>query len=128
MYLYSTVSSFFLKNGRIRSRLTRAAQGDPFSPYLFILAAQALSNGLLEFSSNIICRGISVSRRPPPISHLLLADDGYLFMENNLDHAWSLKWVLDLYCSQAGQNVNFFKSELFLSRPNMAGSDIGRLV
>lgn len=33
----------------------------PFLPYLFILAAHALSNGLLEFSSNIICREISVS-------------------------------------------------------------------
>lgn len=48
-------------------------QGDPLSPYLFILVAQAFSDGLEEFAANNVCRGISVSSCSPHISHLLFA-------------------------------------------------------
>lgn len=91
-------------------RLVGLRQGDPLLPYLFILVAQAVSDGLGEFASNNICRGISVSSRSPRISHLMFADDCYIFMEHNVEHAWCLKWVLDVYCQQAGQKINFNKS------------------
>lgn len=72
---------------------------DPLSPHLFILVAQALSDGLVEFAANNVCRGIAVSSRAPRISHLLFADDCFIFMENNMDHAWCLKLLLDIYCA-----------------------------
>lgn len=73
-------------------------QGDPLLPYLFILVAQALSDGLAEFASNKVCRGVAVSPRSPRISHLLFADDCFIFMENGMDHAWCLKLLLDIFC------------------------------
>lgn len=44
-------------------------------------------------------------------------------MEFNVEHAWCFKWLLDVYCKQAGQKVNFDKSELFVS-PNMRLDDV----
>lgn len=117
----STVSFSVLVNGRKSQPFTPTCglhQGDPLSPYLFILVAQAFSDGLREFASHDICRIISVSHFSPCISHLMFADDCYFFMEYNLEHAWCLKWVLEVYCQQAGQKINFNKSELFTS-PNM---------
>lgn len=61
-------------------------KGDPLSPYLFILVAQAFSDGLSEFASHDICRGIAVSSCSPRISHLLFADD-CLFL-------WSISWSM----------------------------------
>lgn len=124
----STVSFSVLVNGRkFRTfvptcGLRQGQQGDLLLPCLFILVAQAVSDGLGEFASNNICRGISVSSRSPRISHLMLADDCYIFME----HAWCLKWVLDVYCQQAGQRINFNKSELFTS-PNMSSQEVFNL-
>lgn len=44
-------------------------------------------------------------------------------MEFNVERAWCFKWLLDVYCKQAGQKVNFDKSELFVS-PNMRLDDV----
>lgn len=98
-------------------------QGDPLLPYLFILVAQALSDGLAEFTSNKVCRGVAVSPRSPRISHMLFVDDCFIFMENGMDHAWCLKLLLYIYCDQAGQKIKFAKSKLFVS-PNMQLRDV----
>lgn len=83
----STVSFSVMVNGS-RSKSFQPScgirQGDPLSPYLFILVAQALSEGLLSMASNGICKGIAVSRRSPSINHLLFADDCFLL--------WNLSW------------------------------------
>lgn len=125
----STVSFSVLVNGR-RSRTFYPTcgirQGDPLSPYLFILVAQVFSDGLEEFAWHNICRGIAVSSVSPRISHLVFADDCYIFMEFNEEHASCLKWILDVYCKQAGQKINFHKSELFTS-PNMCARDVSKL-
>lgn len=94
--------------------------------FLFIWVAQAFSDGLEEFASHGVCRGIAVSPRSPRISHLLVADDCFIFMEHNVDHAWCLKWVLDVYRQLAGQKVNFSKSVLFVS-PNLCKDDLHAL-
>lgn len=54
----------------------------------------------------------------------MFADDCYIFMD--VEHAWCLKWILDVYCKQAGQKINFHKSELFTS-PNMSSQEVSNL-
>lgn len=53
--------------------------GDPLSPYLFILCAKGLSALIKQAESRGIIHGVEICRRPPIISHLLFADDSFLF-------------------------------------------------
>lgn len=116
----STVSFAVLVNGgRSETFWPKCGlrQGDPLSPYLFILVSQVLSSALSFINSNQICRGVAVGRGSPRVSHLFFADDSFFFMDLDTSHVVYFKWLLDEYCRLAGQKVNFNKSEVFLS-PN----------
>lgn len=52
-------------------------QGDPISPYLFLLAAEGLS--CLPKTHVDGVRGITVASTAPEVNHLLFADDSLLF-------------------------------------------------
>lgn len=54
-------------------------QGDPLSPYLFLLVADGLSVLLNQYKQLGLVEGVKVCRRAPCISHLLFADDSLLF-------------------------------------------------
>jgi hypothetical protein len=54
-------------------------QGDPLSPFLFLLFADGLSALLKHEVDQNNISGIKVCRRAPGISHLLFADDTLLF-------------------------------------------------
>lgn len=59
-------------------------QGDPLSPYLFLLWVEGL-NSLLRIAVNgSRIKGISVCRRSPVVSHLFFAGDCLLFMKGDL--------------------------------------------
>jgi hypothetical protein len=81
-------------------------QGDPLSPYLFIICAEALSSmlnhavGLGKISGVPICRGGT------RINHLFFADDSLLFGRANLEEWRQIKDILDVYERASGQKVN----------------------
>ncbi|KAL5726163.1 hypothetical protein ACHQM5_009231 [Ranunculus cassubicifolius] len=54
-------------------------QGDPLSPYLFIVVAEAFSRMVGRAEDLGLIHGIKVMRRAPSISHLLYADDLIVF-------------------------------------------------
>ncbi|KAF5447955.1 hypothetical protein F2P56_033465 [Juglans regia] len=91
-------------------------QGDPLSPYLFILCAEVLSSLLnhAEFSRAI--SGVPIARGMIHINHLLFADDSLLFCKaNSLE--WSrLLFVLSLYENASGQHLNKEKTSIHFSR------------
>jgi hypothetical protein len=78
MRLVTTVSFQVLFNGgRLPQFLpTRGVrQGDPISPYLFLLAAEGLSCLLKHHSLSSELHGLMVAPSAPAVSHLLFADD-----------------------------------------------------
>lgn len=85
----STVSFTVLVNGgRLETFRPRCGlrQGDPLSPFLFILVSQGLSSALAIPNANFISRGVAVSPRSLRMSHLFFVDASFFFMELETSH------------------------------------------
>ena len=54
-------------------------QGDPLSPYLFLLCAEGFTSLLARAQNEGCIHGVAVCRRAPSTSHLLFVDDSLLF-------------------------------------------------
>jgi hypothetical protein len=92
-------------------------QGDPLSPYLFLICAEGLSSLLLHEEEVGGIDGLRVCRNAPSVSHLLFVDDSLILMKVDMNNATSLQHVLDTYCANSGQLVSLAKSSIFFS-PN----------
>ena len=90
-------------------------QGDPLSPYLFILLIDALSSLLTNAVEDRQIQGIKLSRSCPTLSHLLFADDSLFFSKATKKDSWALIQVLQSYCYASGQQINLNKSGLIFS-------------
>jgi hypothetical protein len=66
-------------------------QGDPLSPYLFLLVADGLSLLLKHYEAMGWLEGLKVCRRAPGVTHLLCADDSLLFFRANAAQASNVK-------------------------------------
>lgn len=90
-------------------------QGDPLSPYLFILSALGLSSLLKDALDKGHISGLTLSTNCPTISHLLHGDDAMIFTEATDSEAFVLQNVLNIYSRVSGQRINVAKSELLFS-------------
>ena len=54
-------------------------QGDPLSPYLFLICDEALSNLIQAKEREEKIHGCKIARGDPIISHLFFADDCFLY-------------------------------------------------
>ena len=97
-------------------------QGDPISPYLFLLCAEGLSALLhqAEFVGRI--RGIKVAPTAPTVTHLFFADDSLMFFEASREGATEISRILQVYEAGSGQMVNRDKSTIMFIR-NTKGAD-----
>jgi hypothetical protein len=91
-------------------------QGDPLSPYLFIIGAEGLSALIRDAEERQIITGTSICRGAPFVSHLLFADDCFLFFKAEESQAHAMKNILTVYEVVSGQAINLPKSEIYCSR------------
>ncbi|GAU32654.1 hypothetical protein TSUD_219040 [Trifolium subterraneum] len=88
-------------------------QGDPLSPFLFLLAAEGLNVLMQTMVERNIFIGYSVSEvELISISHLQFADDTLLLGARSWANVRVLRAVLMLFESMSGLKVNFNKSML----------------
>ena len=90
-------------------------QGDPLSPYLFVIGMEALSsliNRAVEGNYFVGSR-IAVGRGEDlVIFHLLYADDTLIFCQANIEHLKYLSWILMWFEALSGLKINLNKSEV----------------
>ncbi|KAL0306177.1 UNVERIFIED_CONTAM: putative mitochondrial protein [Sesamum radiatum] len=119
MLCVSSVSYSFMLGGRqfgtlIPERGLR--QGDPLSPYMFLLCTEAFSSILQRAEADGRIRGVSICRGTPHISHLLFVDDTLIFCQASLEGSRAIKEVLETYRRASGQEINSNKSSVAFSR------------
>lgn len=68
---------------------------------------------------------VAVLLEEPPISHLLFADDAFLFCRASIDEYRVLKDVLTTYERASGQAINFGKSGYMCSNNVAADLQVG---
>ncbi|GJW06418.1 putative RNA-directed DNA polymerase, eukaryota, reverse transcriptase zinc-binding domain protein, partial [Tanacetum coccineum] len=88
-------------------------QGDSLSPFLFILAVEALNVALLKATNNNIFHGIKVGKDKIHFSRLQFADDALIMGEWSRSNAKNLSRILTCFHLASGLNVNFNKSKLY---------------
>ena len=97
MNCISTVSYSILINGVTHGNIIPTKglrQGDPLSPYLFLLCAEGLTGLVLEATRSSILLGISICRGSPTITHLLFADDSVIYTKANGQESRELQSIL----------------------------------
>ena len=115
----SIVKYTLLLNGSISRSINPSRgikQGDPLSPYLFILCSEVLSRLVNREVESGNLKGVKIAPRAPPISKLLYADDVLLFCGAQVVEVGVLMRCVDKYCKWSGQAISMEKSGFFVSK------------
>lgn len=91
-------------------------QGDPLSPFLFVLVSELLSQLLLWEERNGNLNGLKVKPSALSISHLFFANDLLLFAKATSQEVGVINSCLETYMLWSGQMLNRDKSSIHYSR------------
>lgn len=87
-------------------------QGDPLSPFLFILCAEALVHIMNKAEQEGRVTGLRLTPECPSIQYLLFADDSLFSCKTNFKECTELLKCLHLYGKASGLEINFQKSAI----------------
>lgn len=90
-------------------------KGDPLSPYLFLSCVKGLSNLLNYAKQDNLIHGCRISASASEVTHLLFADDNFLFFRATREEVIKVKAILETYVASSGQAVNIQKSWIMFS-------------
>ena len=118
MQCITTVSYSMIINGSVHGCIfpTRGLrQGDPLSPYLFLLCVDGFSSLIKDATRNQMLSGISICRGCSMVTHLFFANNSLLFCKATNQECHKLIEILGLYEVASGQKVNAEKFSVFFS-------------
>nr|GEZ56084.1 putative RNA-directed DNA polymerase, eukaryota, reverse transcriptase zinc-binding domain protein [Tanacetum cinerariifolium] len=88
-------------------------QGDPLSPFLFLIAAEGINVVVNEAINNGVLKGITVGRDRVVVSHLQYADDTIFFCDWSMINGRNLMWLLKCFQKASGLRTSLSKSKLY---------------
>jgi hypothetical protein len=124
MFCVTSSSLSILWNGRRLPSFTPTRglrQGDPLSPYLFVLCMEYLSHIIIKNIDDGLWNPVRLSKNGPPLSHLFFADDVLLFAKATKSQAQIIDSTLKRFADYSGLKVNINKSKVFFSSTTRRG-------
>jgi ribonuclease HI len=118
MKCISTVSYNIKINGELSEQIIPERglrQGDPLSPYLFLICAEGFSALLNAAERRGDITGVRVCNNAPSVNHLLFADDSLILLRADERSASHLRNIFNLYEECSGQMINMEKSSIMFS-------------
>lgn len=91
-------------------------QGDPLSPYLFVLCLGKLSHLVFDKVDSDEWVTLGAGWNGPSISHLFFVDDILLFGETSENQIDCMLECLNTFCNTTGQKVSNEKTRIFFSK------------
>lgn len=101
MQCVSTMSYSVLVNGEPSDFYVPTSglrQGDPLSPYLFILCMKVLSKRLRKLQRLKKISGLKIGRYSPALSHLFFKDDALFSFKANPSSCRTMRACIDELC------------------------------
>ena len=119
MECITTISYSILINGEPSDTIHPSKglrQGDPLSPYLFLLCTEGLHGLLTKATASGDIGGISICRNGPRLTHLFFADNNLLFCRASIQECMHIRALLSTYEEASRQKLNRDKTTLFFSK------------
>jgi hypothetical protein len=89
-------------------------QGDPLSPVpLYYSSGKPIGRFLQHSQREGLLKGLEISPRTEPLTHLQFVDDTLLLGKPTVQEARALKKALDIFLSTSGMQINLEKSHIF---------------
>ena len=100
----SPIEEFILEKG--------LRQGDPLTPFLFLIVAEGLDRALRQTKRNNMLIGLNVGHNNIKISMLQFADKVVFICKPLLENILVIKSMLKCFELASGLKVNFMKTKL----------------
>ena len=92
-------------------------QGDPLSPYLFLICTKGLHDLINQASTSGHIRGISICNSGPRLTRLFFfVDDSLLFCRASVQECYYIQGLLKTYEEALGQQLNRDKTTIFFNK------------
>eukprot|EP00253_Pinus_taeda_P007377 PITA_07377 len=88
-------------------------QGDPLSPFLFVILMEGLSRIIAKRKAEGSIKGLQPIRSLPATTHQQFVDDTMLHGTPTVKEAVAYRGILDLFSQASGMEINFSKSTIF---------------
>ncbi|GJS95036.1 putative RNA-directed DNA polymerase, eukaryota, reverse transcriptase zinc-binding domain protein [Tanacetum coccineum] len=93
--------------------LSKDRQGDPLSPFLFILVMEGLHNAFEEAVGNGLITGVNIKNSTINVSYLFYADDVIITTDWNAKDMDNIIRVLHVFYLASGLKINIHKSNIY---------------
>ena len=116
MFLISKDFFFIFINGSPSPNFTPSRgirQGDPLSPYIFILVPKGLTHSINHALSHDRLWDLRHGSMHQKSTHQQVVDDTLLMGHPSLQEALSFQWILDTFSTTLGTEINNSKSHIF---------------
>lgn len=108
MHSVSSVSFSILINGQPTPTFSPSRgllQGDPLSPFLFIICMEGFSTMIRHAEQQESLHGVPFGHRGLSVSHLFFADDSLLFVHAVQEEVFALLQIIQRYKTLSSQSV-----------------------